>query len=385
MSRSRYLILFLIVFIGFLGAFLSGYFLKSYFDGQFNDLPVLNQAFNIMKDHAYIELPGSKAMEYGMIRGMLDASGDRFAVFLEPVQHELETNSLQGRFGGIGVELNHNQSGKILIYPISEGPAFRAGIQSGDELLAVDDLIIVQGVNLDDVNAAIRGQVGSNVKVVTARKPDFSPLEFIIKREEIHLPSVTWHIDPDHPKVGIINVNVIAESTPEEIQNAVSELENQGAAHYVLDLRDNGGGLLSAGVDTAKLFLREGVVIQQQYRGEDVETFNIKNPGPLEHISLIILVNQATASAAEIIAGSLQAHQRAIIVGEPTFGKDSIQLVFDLEDDSSLHITAAKWWIPTLEPPIGENGIQPDISAHLDDTGSDLIMKIAIQTLLDDE
>jgi carboxyl-terminal processing protease len=383
MSRNRYLIILLIVFIGFTGAFLSGYFLKSYFDRQVNEFPVLDQAYNILTDHAYIELPESKSIEYGMIRGMLDASGDPFAVFLEPVQHELETNSLQGSFGGIGVELTQNQKGEILIYPILDGPASRAGIQSGDRILSVDDLIITQVVSIDDVHAALRGRIGGKVKVVTTRKPDDSRLKFSIKRELIHLPSVTWHIDPDYSMVGIINVNIIAESTPEEIQNAVSELERKGAAHFVLDLRNNGGGLLSAGVETAKLFLRNGVVIQQQYRGEDIESFTVNKPGPLQNISLIILVNRATASAAEIIAGSLQAHNRAFLVGEPTFGKDTIQLVFDLQDDSSLHVTAAKWWIPGIDPPISENGLQPDVSVLPGEAGTDLMMKVAIQTLLE--
>jgi carboxyl-terminal processing protease len=383
MSRIRYLIIILIVSIGFAGAFLSGYFLKSYFDSRVNEFPVLNQAYNILTDHAYIELPDSTSIEYGMIRGMLDASGDRFAVFLEPVQHELETNSLQGSFGGIGVELNQNQNGDILIYPISGGPASKAGIQSGDQLLTIDDLIITQDVSIEDVHAAISGRIGDKVKIVTSRKPDDSPLEFTIKRELIHLPSVTWHIDPDYSMVGIINVNIIAESTPDEIQNAVSELERNGAEHFILDLRNNGGGLLSAGVETAKLFLRNGVVIHQQYRGEDVESFTVNKPGPLENISLLILVNRSTASAAEIIAGSLQAHSRALLVGEPTFGKDSIQLVFDLQDDSSLHVTAAKWWIPGIDPPISENGLQPDVSVLPGEAGTDLMMKVAIQTLLE--
>jgi carboxyl-terminal processing protease len=385
MSRLRYLILMLVVFAGFLGAFLSGYFLKSYIDGQIIAFPVLNQAYNILLDHAYIDLPGSKTMEYGMIRGMLGASGDPFAVFLEPVQHELETNSLEGSFGGIGVELNKNQLGEILIYPIIDSPAFKAGIQSGDKLLAVDNLNIDQDVNIDDVTAALRGKIGDKVRVVIARKPDLKPLDFIVEREQIHLPSVTWHIDPDYPMVGIININVIAESTPEEVQNAVSDLESNGVEHFVLDLRNNGGGLLSAGVETAKLFLREGVIIEQQYRGEDVESISTNHPGPLEHISIIVLVNQATASAAEIIAGSLQAHNRAALIGEPTYGKDSIQLVFDLQDDSSLHVTAAKWWIPDLEYPISENGLQPDISALPGEASTDPMMIAAIETLLENK
>jgi len=136
-------------------------------------------------------------------------------------------------------------------------------------------------------------------------------------------------------------------------------------------------------VDTARLFLKDGVVIEQQYRGEEVETFDIKKPGSLLDIPIIILVNHSTASAAEIVAGSLQAHNRALLVGEPTFGKDTIQLVFDLDDDSSLHVTAAKWWIPGLYPPVGENGLQPEIAISPGEDGSDLILEGAIQSLID--
>jgi carboxyl-terminal processing protease len=369
--------------VGFGGAFLSGFFLKSYFVSQSNEFLLLNQATNIFTNHTYFELPELKSLEYGMIRGMLQASGDPFATFLEPVQHELETNNLQGSFGGIGVELNHNDKGDVLIYPIVDGPAYNAGIQEGDQLISVGDLTITQFMPLDDIHAALRGPIGDKVKVSVIREVNSSPLEFQIKRERIHLPSVSWYIDPDNLTIGIIRVNVIADSTPDEIQEAILDMGKKGATHYVLDLRDNGGGLLTAGVDTARLFLKDGVVIEQQYRGDEVETFDVKKPGSLQDIPIIILVNHSTASAAEIIAGSLQAHNRALLVGETTFGKDTIQLVFDLDDDSSLHVTAAKWWIPGLYPPVGENGLQPEIAISPGEDGSDLILEGAIQSLID--
>lgn len=383
MPRYRYLFLLLLVGVGFGGAFLSGFFLKSYFVSQSNEFLLLNQATNIFTNHTYFELPELKSLEYGMIRGMLQASGDPFATFLEPVQHELETNNLQGSFGGIGVELNHNDNGDVLIYPIVDGPAYNSGIQEGDQLISVGDLTITQFMPLDDIHAALRGPIGDKVKVSVIREVNSSPLEFQIKRERIHLPSVSWYIDPDNLTIGIIRVNVIADSTPDEIQKAILDMEKKGATHYVLDLRDNGGGLLTAGVDTARLFLKDGVVIEQQYRGDEVETFDVKKPGSLQDIPIIILVNHSTASAAEIIAGSLQAHNRASLVGEPTFGKDTIQLVFNLDDDSSLHVTAAKWWIPGLYPPVGENGLQPEIAISPGENGSDLILEGAIQSLID--
>ena len=318
-----------------------------------------------------------------MIRGMLQASGDPYATFQEPAQHELESNSLQGSFGGIGVELTRNQDRDILVYPIIGSPAHHAGIQDGDQLISVDDLNINPETPLDDIRAAIRGPVGNIVKISVIRNPDDTHLDFRIKRAQIHLPSVTWHIAPDNPTIGIINVNIIAESTSEEIQNAIIEMQSKGSNLFILDLRDNGGGLLTAGVDITKLFLENGSILKQQYRGKKVETFDVKSPGQFVDLPLILLINHNTASAAEIVAGAIQVDDRALLVGEPTFGKDSIQLIFDLQDDSSLHVTAAKWWIPGLSPALTDIGLQPDIAIIPDDSGEDLVMKAAIQSLLE--
>ena len=173
-----------------------------------------------------------------------------------------------------------------------------------------------------------------------------------------------------------------SKSTVTDVKRILENLKNEQVDGIVIDLRNNGGGLLSAGVEIAKLFLRDGIIIQQQYRGENIESFSVSRPGELIDLSLVILINHSTASAAEIIAGSLQAHKRAPLIGEPTFGKDTIQLVFDLQDDSSLHVTAAKWWIPGLEPPLGENGLQPDLQVDSGDSDEDKIMNVAIQSLL---
>jgi carboxyl-terminal processing protease len=228
----------------------------------------------------------------------------------------------------------------------------------------------------------VRGPVGKTVALRLSRPPDYSTVEVTILRKEIAQPSVTWHLEPSQPKVGVVEINIIAASTPGEIEKAVADLQERGATHFILDLRDNGGGLLSAGVDTASLFLEEGVVMQQQYRGKDVETFRVQRPGTLSGIPLAVLVNQNTASAAEIIAGALQAHGRAMLVGTPTFGKDSIQLIFELQDGSSMHVTAAKWWIPGLEKPEDVAGLQPDRLVEGDNPQGEDYIQYAIQALL---
>jgi carboxyl-terminal processing protease len=381
MSKVRYILITLIVAVGFVSAFLSGYFLKAYFNSRSNQFSVLNESYSILINHEYLDLPEEKSLEYGMIRGMLQASGDPYATFQEPAQHELESNNLQGSFGGIGVELTRNQDGEVLVFPIFDSPAQKAGIQNGDHLISIDDLSITPETPIDEIKAAIRGSVGNSVKIVIVRDPDDSQLEFRIRRAQINLPSVTWHIAPDNSTIGIINVNIIAESTSEEIQMAVNEMQRNGANQFILDLRDNGGGLLTAGVDIAKLFLEDGIILQQQYRGDAIETFAVRSPGQFADLPLILLVNHNTASAAEIVAGALHVYDRALLVGESTFGKDSIQLIFDLQDDSSLHVTAAEWWIPGLGSALSDNGLPPDIVITPDESGEDLAMDAAIKSL----
>jgi carboxyl-terminal processing protease len=221
------------------------------------------------------------------------------------------------------------------------------------------------------------------VTLTIGRPPDYAPLQFSIRREEFPLPSVAWNLDPIEPRVGVLRVNLIAASTPDEIEKAVADLSARGATDFVLDLRDNPGGLLTAGVDIARLFLEEGIVMQQQYRDREVETYKVKSPGPLKDIPLVVLINHNCASAAEIAAGALQVNQRALLIGSPSFGKDTVQLVFVLQDESSLRVTAARWWIPGLEPSIGDSGLQPDIPVPpAEDPNIDAALLAAIQALL---
>jgi carboxyl-terminal processing protease len=323
--------------------------------------PVLSQAHDILIAHGYSEPPAEPALEYGMIRGMLAAYGDPYTSFAEPAQHELETNSLQGTFGGIGVTLGIDPLGFYVLYPYPDSPAARAGILDGDRLLQVDDLIVAAETSPENIQAALRGPVGEQVRLSIARPPDYTKVLLTVDRMEIPLPSVIWHLEPAEPRLGIVQINIIAASTCQEVTNAFVDLQARGADVYALDLRNNAGGLLDAGIGISRLFLTSGIIIEQQYRGQQVESYYAEQPGVFNELPLVILVNHNTASAAEIIAGSLQANDRVILIGTPTFGKDTIQLVFDLNDGSSLHITAAHWWIPGLYLPLADHGLQPDI------------------------
>ncbi len=360
--------------------FFAGYWSR-FRQEQPDPYPLLDQASQILNEYGYNPLPTPPALEYGMIRGMLQAYGDPYTSFIEPVQHELASENLQGSFGGIGAALGRDAEGFPVVFPFQESPAAQAGLREGDRILEVDGNEITPQTSDDAVQAAVRGSVGDTIRLLAARPPDYLPFEVKIKLEEIAIPSVAWHLDPGEVRLGVIQVNLIAATTPAEIQKAFADLEARHASAFALDLRDNYGGLLDSGIDIARLFLKQGEILQRQFKGQPVDTYSVEQPGPLAAVRMVVLVNQNTASAAEIIAGALKAQQRALLVGTHTYGKDTIQLVFELQDHSSLHVTAAHWWIPGLDEPIAPGGIQPDIAVEDDPDGADAAIRAAIQLL----
>jgi carboxyl-terminal processing protease len=382
---QRYFLLTLFCLLLLTAGFAAGFILNPQSVIGARNFPILREAYAILSKDGLTPVSESPNLEYGMIRGMLDAYGDPFTIFVEPAQHELETNSLEGSFGGIGVRFGRDAEEQLILYPFPGSPAQESGVRDGDRLLAVDNLAVNRDTPIDTIQAALRGPVGTRVKITIAHAPEYEPAELSIKRAEFPVPSVAWHLEASEPRLGVVEVNMISANTPAEILAAIQDLRNQGAVKFVLDLRDNGGGLLSAGIDTARLFLQDGTIIQQRYRDKEVETYRVEKPGELADLPLVVLINANTASAAEIIAGALQAHRRARLIGAPSYGKDSIQLVYDLQDGSSLHVTTARWWVPGLEPPIAGQGLQPDILIASQDgaNGSDTAIRAAIRELFD--
>lgn len=325
------------------------------------DFPLFDEAYTLIEKHGLKDLPAKPVIEYGLIRGLLQAYAEPHTSFLEPPQNEMESNRLAGKYGGIGAQVEQDGQKRWRLYPLPDSPAALAGIREGDQLLQVDGQAITAQTPSETLVAALRGPVDSQVALSLSRPPSETPFEVRLKRAEIPLPSVTWRLAPDEARLGVVKVNWMAATTADEIRRAVDDLRSRGATHYALDLRDNPGGLVDAGVAIARLFLKDGAVIQQQYRGEAVKTFTVDQPGPLADILLVILINQGSASAAEIAAGALQARQRALLVGQPSYGKDTVQLVFNLQDGSSLHVTAAHWWVPGHAGSLAGVGLQPDI------------------------
>lgn len=357
MNRNFFLnLLLLVAALGL--AFVSGFVANDWIAQYNSEYPLLQEAVDIFQAHALQPLPDQTALEYGMIRGMLETYGDPYTIFLEPPEHELQTNQLEGKFGGIGIHIERGERG-ILLYPYTDGPAAEAGIINSDVLVSVDGTLVTSETTNDSVEAALRGPIGETVKLTIFREQG-GEMVFDIKRQEVALPSVVYHLAEREPLIGVLKVKIIASTTADEISNGVDKLSTEGARYFILDVRDNGGGLLNAGIDTARLFLKSGIVIEEQYQGKDAEPFWVTEEGKLSDIPLVVFVNQRTASSAEIIAGALQGNKRAPLIGEPTYGKNTIQQVFELQDGSSIHVTAAHWWFPDLDFPVGGTGLQPD-------------------------
>ncbi len=339
------------------------------------ELGLLRQAREILQDNTILEIPTDPALEYGMIQGMLSKLEDPYTYFVEPAAHEVESDQLAGSFGGVGVRLERDTEMNWRLYPLPDSPALCAGVMDGDILITVDDLAITPETDQTTLMAAIRGPVEEKVTLIVQR--DGEEIVFTIERQDIPLPSITWHRLPEAPQIGMLQINRIADSTTEEVQDALEDLFNQGVEGVILDLRDNGGGLVDAAVEIARLFIKEGDVLHQQFNDQDEEIFSVEQPGAYVDIPLVVLVNNNTASSAEILAGALKAHDRAVIIGAPTYGKTTIQYIFDLQDGSSVHVTSGEWWILGVSFPL-----QPDYLITEDPAGVQSL-QTAIDFLLD--
>lgn len=363
-SNFRFYVLISLIFLLNLAVGLAGgYYIRDqqFFSINQSNYPLLDQAYELLVNHGYYPLPDQKKVEYGMIRGLLQAYNDPYTTFVEPPQHELQSQQLRGKFGGIGARIERDSENNYRLYPFADSPAKKEGVQDGDILIEVDKVKITEETLQDDVLSLLRGEKGTSVQLVIFRKEEQREYTFQIVREEISIPSVTWNLLPESERVGLIQVNLMSSTTPDEIRKAIEGLITKGADHFILDLRNNGGGLVDTGVKIAELFLPVNTpILTQTYRDQPPQTIQSTKNGAFTEIPLLVFTNNSTASAAEIAAGALKAQQRARLIGTPTFGKYTIQLVFDLKDGSSLHVTAAEWEIPGLEPSIRNHGVLPD-------------------------
>ncbi|MCS7040711.1 MAG: S41 family peptidase [Anaerolineae bacterium] len=337
--------------------------------------PDLNTLYNeawslIVRDYPG-DLPSERERVYGALQGSIARIGDPYTYFVEPEPAAREQEQLEGRFGGIGAYLELDAQGRVRLRPMVGRPAAEAGLREGDVLLAVDGKTIPQPADLDQVTALLRGPVGTVVRVTVWR--DGQRLDYEVTRTEIELPSVSWRRLDEAPACGYIRMERFSALTEREFLQALAELRSQDAGDcLVLDLRGNPGGLLDAAIAIADHFLEEGTILSER-RGDGSEHVYTARPGgEATSATVAVLVDQSTASAAEILAGALQDHGRGRLVGAKTYGKGSIQRVHRLSDNSAVHVTFARWFTPNGRP-IDGRGLEPDLAvAPMPDTDAAL-------------
>lgn len=308
-----------------------------------------------------------KKMTWGSMQGLAQSLGDPYTQYLPPDANKQANEDLSGSFYGVGIELGYKDNTLAVVAPLKGTPADLAGVQAGDLILNIKDEakkldLNTSGMSLTDAVTHIRGEKGTAVilKLYRTGKPE--PFDVSINRGEIVVPTVELSYEEKNgKKIAHLELHRFGGRTDKEWDEKVAEIVKSGASGVILDLRNNPGGYLDGAVYVSGEFLTDGVVVKQEGRSS-TETYNVDRKGSLTKIPLVVLVNKGSASASEITAGAIQDHLRAKIVGETTFGKGTVQEVQELADGSSLHVTIAKWILPSGRW-IGKEGVKPDVEA----------------------
>ena len=309
---------------------------------------------------------GGSADSYEAIRGMLASLNDPYTRFLDPKEFKEMQIDTSGELMGVGIQLSLDKATKelIVVSPIEGTPASRAGVQSKDVIVSIDGAS-TQGMSTADAVKLIRGPEGSEVVLGLRRGGQVLSVPLIRARIEINAVKSALNTAPNGSKVGYIRLKQFNANASREMRKAIKTLEDQGAEGYVLDLRSNPGGLLEASVDIARQWLNEGTIVSTRTR-EGIRDVRRATGSAMTDKPMVVLIDQGSASASEILSGALQDNQRAQLVGQKTFGKGLVQAVRGLADGSGMTVTIAKYLTPKGTD-IHKNGIQPDITAEMDE------------------
>jgi len=327
-----------------------------------------------------------QTMLYGAVGGLVRAVDDPYSVFMTPSENEAFHESLDGTLQGIGAELTLRQDQIIVVAPLKGSPAAATGLQPEDVILAVDGEDIF-GETLDEVVQRIRGPKDTDVTLTIRRKGGWEPREMTIRRARIEIPSVEYERrETESGSIAYIEINQFADNTTEEVEDALQILQKEPIDGIILDVRYNGGGYLDRAVDLVSMFLKQGKVVSVGRKEGEPEAHYVYGRPIDTTTPLVVLINEGSASASEILAGALQDHKRATIIGKKSFGKGTVQEIFELPGGSSVRITVARWFTPNGRD-LGKEGIEPDIDVDLtaEDTeeGRDPQLEEAMEILLE--
>jgi len=341
-----------------------------------DDLRLFSEVFGRIKTD-YVEPVDDRKLLKGAINGMVTDLDPHSAFLDQDAYRDLQVGT-QGEFGGLGIEVGAEDGFVKVVAPIEDTPAYKAGVQAGDLIVKLDD-VSLKGISLSDAVKRMRGKPGSEVKLTVLRKGEDKPLEFMVRRDVIRVKSVKAKLI--EPGYGLVRVTQFQEHTGENLVAAIDDLYRQNGGDLkglVLDLRMNPGGLLNSAVAVSAAFLpKNALVVYTDGRTEDAkmrltankedyirgafkEDYETKLPAAVKTVPMVVLVNGASASASEIVAGALQDHHRATILGTQTFGKGSVQTILPLPNNQAVKLTTALYYTPNGRS-IQAKGISPDI------------------------
>ena len=366
MSRSLRLSFVLAIIVAVIGGFLSGSYISSAIGSKpadkYEKLSLFTKVLHILET-TYVEEPEMKKLIYGGIRGMLEEL-DPHSAFLSPDDYKEMKESTTGEFGGVGIEITKRDNIITIITPIEDTPAWSVGLKSMDKIVKINEESTAD-MPLQTAVSKMRGAPGTKLKLTIVRDGSQRPLDFTITRKVIKVVSIKSTMLPDN--FAYIRIATFNENTTPDLKKAISKLEKQAKDNklsgVLLDLRNNPGGLLDKAIGVAEAFLDKAPIVSVQGRDKDkkITEYAKNDSGYLATIPIVVLVNQASASASEIVAGALQDNKRAVIAGQKTFGKGSVQTLVELDDNSAIKYTIARYYTPSGRS-IQATGIEPDVS-----------------------
>ncbi len=327
------------------------------------DFSLFWRVWDTVAAKAYKQPVDQEKMFYGAIKGLVSSLGDPYSSFLDPAETKEFNKELAGTLEGIGIEIGIKKQKLTVIAPIEGTPADQAGLRAGDWILKIGDEPTVD-MTLDTAVQKIRGSKGTSVKLTISRGGTAEPTELEIPRDRITVKSVKFKMLDN--KIAYIELNQFGDDTVREFDRAIRDLQAQNARGLILDLRNNPGGLLDDAIKIGGEFVEQKVIVKE--RDADGATLDLKSEGTarLKDLPVVVLVNEGSASASEILAGALRDHRQVPLIGTKTFGKGSVQDLENLPQETSLRITVTHWLTPNGGE-IDEKGLEPDIKIELSD------------------
>lgn len=316
------------------------------------------EAWRLLKEKYYQQPLTDKSLFYGALAGLAESTGDPYTTYFEPQGATEFQQALSGKFQGIGAEIGLKDGALQIVSPLTGSPAERAGLRAGDLIVKIDGLE-TQGMGVDKAVTLIRGAKGTKVILNIFRSSEKKPpRDVTIVREEILIKSVQYKMLPD--QIGYINITHFNEDTAENFDEAVREITKKQPKGIVLDLRNDPGGFLETSLQVAGEWVGDAIVVKERKQGKIIGELRGTGKGRLRNLPTVVLVNEGSASASEIVAGALQDAEQATLVGTKTFGKGSVQDYQNFDDGSAIKITIAEWLTPK-ERTINKTGLEPNV------------------------